>query len=290
MSRLTNLLDYDFKNNIIFSNPRVEKIPGIGEKGKSALTYQRILISTKFSDGSEGDLIFATPGDDHFSYGLGENTSPETGKVTGHSLPICLYNKDGPTDNEKKWVAQFNEVMEFCKEHLVTVQQKLGIVDLEVRDLKKFNPLFYKKEKNKESSNFGKVIEGAGPIFYAKTWESKGKICTVFHELYYEGSRRKTRLISDPTTLTGTYCTVRAAFKFESIYIGGGKYSPQIKLYHVIAKTASHGPRSILNIEEEEEEVEESMGINPLLGPATETDIVDEDEKPKKTKKIVRKK
>jgi hypothetical protein len=211
---------------MIFSDAQAGSIPN----SVPAINYKRITISTRNADGTTGDLIFPTS--QLFSFGISENTNPETGKVNGYVMPICLWNRDGPSDEEKEWSDTFNNVIEACKGHLIDNREEIDQYELEMNDLKKFNPLYWKREK-------GKLVEGSGPSLYAKLIVSKkqNKIVSMFYD--YDGEE------VDPLTLLGKYCHTKAAIKIESIFIGN-KISMQIKLYECEVKLADTGMKRMM--------------------------------------------
>ena len=188
--------------------------PGAGP----AIKYYRIPISTLNKDGSLGELVFQT--EELFSFGVSENKDQATGKVNGYTLPLCMWNKDAPTDNEKAFTQILEDVVEKCKDHLILDDTKDEICKytLERNDLKTLNSFIYRKKEK------GKVIEGVGPVLYPKLIESKknNKIITsIFNDRGQE---------IDPMSLIGKFCWVKAAVKIESIYIGA-KISMQVKVY-----------------------------------------------------------
>ena len=95
-TQLTTASGYDV-TRMVFSDPIQGTIPN----SKPAIAYKRINISTKNEDGTVGELIFPT--EQLFSFGVGENKSLDTGKVNGYVMPLCLYNRDTPSKNEKSW-------------------------------------------------------------------------------------------------------------------------------------------------------------------------------------------
>jgi hypothetical protein len=224
ITQLTPATNYDVKR-MVFSEPQPGSIPN------STISYKRIPISTLNKDGTIGDLILPT--ERLFSFGVSENIDPTTKKLNGHVLPLCLYSRDGPTPAEKAWVVTFNNIVDACKNHLLKNREELEQPDLEMNDLKKFNPLYFKKDK-------GKIVEGAAPTLYAKVIASKkhNKILSMFFDMNGE--------TLDPLTLLGKYCYAKAAIKIESIFIGS-KISFQVKLYEV------------------EVEVMDAGGMRPLL-------------------------
>ena len=225
-TQLTSASGYDTKN-MIFSEPNVNTIPD----SKPAIVFRRIQISTKNPDGSVGELIIPTIRN-LFSFGVSENLNQETGKVNGYTFPICLYTRDAPKPEEKEWVDTFNNIVEKCKEHLVKNRDEIEKYDLEKNDLKKLNPLYWKRDK-------GKIVEGSGPTLYAKLIVSKklGKIVSMFYDEFGKDI--------DPLELIGKYCNCNAAIKIESIFIGN-KISLQVKLYESEIKLLQTGMRRLL--------------------------------------------
>ena len=222
-TQLSQPSGYNTKNTI-FS----EIIPG--SIPNSQIHYKRIMISTKNPDGSVGELILPTPR--VFSFGVSENKDMVTGKVNGYVLPLCLWSRDGPTKDEKAFSTTFDKIIEKCKDHIIDIKDELEQYDLERRDLKKLNPLYWKKDK-------GKVVDGTGPTLYAKLIVSKkrDKIMSMFFD--EEGEEL------NPLDLKGKYCYVSGAIKIESIFIGN-KISLQVKLYEAEVKLAQVGMRSFL--------------------------------------------
>lgn len=224
-TQLTSASGYDTKR-MIFSEPQTGSIPN----SVPAINYKRILISTLNEDGTTGDLIFPTSS--LFSFGVSENKNPETDKVNGYVMPLCLWNRDSPTKEEKAWSTAFDSVIERCKEHLIANREEIDQYNLEMTDLKKFNPLYWRRER-------GRVVEGTGPTLYAKLIVSKkqDKIVSMFYDENGEEI--------DPLTLLGKYCYAKAAVKIESIFIGN-KISMQVKLYECEVKVAETGMKRMM--------------------------------------------
>jgi hypothetical protein len=227
-TQLTSPINYAI-SRMIFSDPQKGSI---GDS-KPPITFSRINISTRNEDGTIGDLIFPT--EKCFSFGVCENTNPETNKINGYVMPICLYSRppDGPSDNERAWVTTFDAVVEKCKDHLLENRETIEQYELDRNDLKKLNPLYYKREK-------GKIVEGTGPTLYAKLIISKKQERMVSMFFDFNGEN------INGMDLIGKYCFVRAAIKIESIFIGN-KISLQVKLYECEVKIADQGPRRLLS-------------------------------------------
>lgn len=224
-TQLTSASGYNTKN-MVFSDVQHGNIPN----SVPQINYKRILIQTKNKDGTIGDLILGTSR--LFSFGVSENSDMKTGEVNGYVMPLCLWNKNGATDEEKAWTDTFNAIVDKCKEHLVKSREDIEQYDLAMSDLKRFNPLYWKKER-------GKVVPGTGPTLYAKLIRSKkqNKIVTMFFDT--DGSP------ITPLDLKGKYCYANCAIKIESIFIGN-RISLQVKLYEAEVKMVEMGMRSLL--------------------------------------------
>ena len=222
-NQLTDINDYDVER-IIFSEPQQGSVPN------SVITYKRINISTLNKDGTVGDLIIPTQ--KVFSFGVSENINQETGKTTGHVLPLCLWDRNGASKYEKKWTDVFTNIVDHCKEHLVENKKEIEQYELEFNDLKKFNPLYWKREK-------GEIVKGLGPTLYVKLITSKkhNKILSMFFNPEGESV--------DPLNYLGKYCYVKAAVKIESIFIGT-RISLQVKLYEAEIELVQSGMKSLM--------------------------------------------
>ena len=227
-TKLTSVSGYNV-DNIIFSKPEIGNIPNSVPK----ISFKRIKIGTKHSDGTSGDLIVETP-PGLFSFGLQENRELGTGNVNGYVLPICLWNKNNPTPEEKEFTEIFEGIVNKCKAHLLSSKDEIERYDLDMSDLKNFNPLYWKKEK-------GKVVEGSGPVIYIKLIMSKKteKITTMF-------INEDTNEEMSAYDIMNRYCFVKGAFKFESIFIGN-KISLQLKLYEVLVKPMDMERKTLLS-------------------------------------------
>lgn len=206
--RLSSVQNFN-TDNIIFSEAKESNIPG---------SY-RINISTKYENGTVGPLLFST--DNVYSFGVQENKSLDKPiRTTGYSIPLCLWNKDGPTEYQTQFIDTIDKVSEFIKKYMLRSDVKKSVkkYDLVESDLRKFNPLWYKKED-------GEIVEGRGPMLYPKLMcDKKLKVYTLFADQYGRDL--------DPMTLVAEKCIVRACIKIESIFIGS-KISLQIKVMEV---------------------------------------------------------
>lgn len=273
--QLTSAVGYNVKN-IVCSEPKLQEVPPKDDKKKDAtVNYMRISISTKYPDGTVGDLIIPTP--ELFSFGVGENTSKDSGQLSGHTMSLCLWNRDRqtekyiPTEEQFEWTNTFTNIVNHLKAVLIEYHKNNMLVDnkngftkyryAEDDDdadanggystqvfrglLGKLNPLYWGKGvkraiPSKDQNGFEeKGVYDNGPTLYAKLIESKkkGKIITQFYD-YNDNP-------IDPIKLMGVYCTTYSAVKIESIYIGGS-ISLQVKLYEANCKILEGGMTRLL--------------------------------------------
>ena len=224
-TQLTNPFQFN-KNKITFSKPEINTIPG------SDITYKRIRLGTQYPDGTFGDLILKTSM--VFSYGVQENRDMKTNDINGYTLPLCMWNKDGASKEETQFTDVNDQITEIAKDHLLKNKDKLQLYDLERSELKKLNPLYWKREK-------GKIIEGRGPTLYPKLLIKKkenNKILTGFYKL---SNDEKVEALN----LKGKYCYVEAAVKYESIFIGT-KISLQVKCLEANVRTLENSNKRLL--------------------------------------------
>jgi hypothetical protein len=237
-TQITPIEGYDV-SRIVFSEPVSGAIPD----SKPKIEFKRINISTRNEDGSVGELILPTTR--LFSFGVTENTSQETGKVNGYTFPICLWDRESPTDQEKAWTETFDKIVERCVDHLIDNREEIEMFDLTKADLTKskggLNPLYWKKEKytNPKGKTELRVVPGSGPTLYTKLIFSKkhDKFLSQFFDVNDEPL--------NALDLMGKYCFTTAAIKIESIFIGS-KISLQVKLYEAVIEPQSSGMKRLL--------------------------------------------
>jgi len=164
---------------------------------------------------------------------IGEKVDENLANVKYYTIPLCLFSKTGPTSEETGFVEFFNQIVESCKTYLCskTLNEDLGKFgddQITLSDLKKLNPMYYKKVK-------GVVEPGTGPILYPKLIMRKdGQSCITS--------------FTDPTNnthhdfkaLINKRMNVRCAIKLESIFVGS-KVSLQFKVYEVNYKLVNTG-------------------------------------------------
>lgn len=229
--------NYDV-DNMIFSKV-------IETKGKAG--GKRIYITTKNPDGSTGDLILPTC--ELFSFGVSEQTDfNDPTKINGYTLPLCLLNKDGPSDEETAWLATYNRIVNHIKDWMVENKEDIFMPDLEKRDMKDMCPLYWKKDKTTK-----KILDGATPILYAKLIQKREKSSKDDKEEdkdKEEDTNKPEKFITlffdedgnelSPMEIMKKYCYTTAAIKVESIFLGT-KIKLQLKLREATIRLVNSG-------------------------------------------------
>ena len=267
-TQITPIKGYDV-NRMVFS----EAISGAIPDSKPKIEFKRINISTKNEDGSVGELILPTSR--LFSFGVSENMSQETGKVNGYTFPLCLWNRESPTEEEKAWTDLFDKIVDKCVDHLVDNREEIEMFELSKADLTKskggLNPLYWKKEKhtNEQGKTVMRVVPGSGPTLYTKLIFSKknDKFLSQFFDINDEPL--------NALDLMGKYCYTNAAIKIESIFIGS-RISLQVKLYEAVVEPTSSGMRRLLSRPKVQSKVLEHMQ-NGDDGPPSMNMFLDDD-------------
>ena len=254
---------YDFNaEKIIFSEAKETAIPG---------SY-RITIGTQYEDKSVGPLIFTT--DNVYSFGIQENKSLDKPvRTTGYSIPLCLWNKEGPTEYQIKFIETIEKVSDYIKKYILRPEVKKSVkkYDLVDTDLRKFNPLWYKKED-------GEIVQGRGPMLYPKL------MCNKELQIYTVVADQKGNDI-DPVSLLNQKCVAKACIKIESIFIGS-KISLQIKVLELEVQQQGNQRKRLICKQPTVESIpifDEPDAINPLQ---TEISVEDEEEEEEEQEKL----
>jgi hypothetical protein len=244
-TQLTNISSGYNTERMVFSEAISGSIP------ETTVSFKRILISSQNEDGSIGDLIIETE-KDLFSFGVSENIDPKSKEVTGWTHPICLCDKNNPTQAQKDWITNFTAIVDRAKEYLVENKDEIEQYDLVMSDLKKFNPLYYKKDK-------GKIVKGSTPTLYPKLMYSRknDRIISVFFD--------PDNADVNPFDLIGKYCTSSSSIKIESIFIGS-KISLQVKVYEAEITLVQMGMKRLMRRPKADDDVTiaKDVSSNPM--------------------------
>lgn len=217
-TQLTQASGYNAKKSMLFGKAKAGTIPG------SQFSYIRVPIGTRNPDGTSGELVLPTSR--IYSFGLSVNTNMQTGKPDGYSMPLCLQSRDGLTEEERIWIETFNSVVDNCKDHILSIKEEIGKYDLDIAELKKLNPLYYRREK-------GKIVDGSGPVLYPKVIQQRKKVKGAKNDS--SESVITTVFVNeqgddiDPMSLLEKHCFTTACVKIESIFVGA-KISLQVKV------------------------------------------------------------
>jgi hypothetical protein len=217
-------------------------------------------IYTENEDKTDGDLILEFG--ELMCFGLSVNINPTTGEPNGHSMALSLLSKDNPTDEEKMRISKLEQIVERAKEYLVEHRKEVKQNELEMRDLKKFTPLYYKKDAD------GNRIDGP-PTLYPKLLEQKarvvkkvndegveeeieqaGKILTIFYDVDENGEPKLDEkgepVELNPARLIDTFCKVKPLIKVESIFVGNS-IKLQVKIHEADVKLLQRSTRRLLH-------------------------------------------
>ena len=218
VERLTNYSDIK-PENISFAEVKVSNVPG------KDITYGRIPITIKHDDNLFGPLLIKT--EKCFSFGVQQNVDKETVEITHWTLPISMYNRDSPTEGQRKWVEKFNEIVERCKDFV------MQLYDFERPQLDKIGGCMW----------WPKNDESRGPTLYSKIIAGKSgkRFDTEFREVKDLQNLQDVGVVIAKEELVES-CNVIAVIKIDSIYICGENISLQVKGYESLVEEQEELP------------------------------------------------
>lgn len=322
-NQLHDILEWDV-NNMVFADAELGNVPG----SDPPISFYRINILTKnqktdengntLQDDSIGDLNLLL--DRCFSFGVSESTSPETKKVTGHTLALSLWSREGATEREIQTTNKLESIIQKCKEHLLTIKKDIKKPKLEMVDLKGMDKMLYWKTDEE-----GERVVGQGPTFSPKLIEfmervdSSGKVkpyqmSTIFY-LEDEVDENGNPVEVDPLDFLSTktskkYCYAKPVVKVESIFFGAKSIAIQCKVTESDIASVQQGPQKLLHrrhavVSNNKVNTVNVKNVNPLIQESTDeehqsesventettSESTKEEEKPEvKPKKVVKKK
>ena len=218
VERLTNFSDFKLED-ISFCATKVGKVPG------KDITYERVPITIDYDDGTYGSLLIKT--EKCFTFGVQQNIDKETGTVNGWSLPIAMYDRLEPTEEQRKWVAKFDEIVEYCKDFLVENyeigRQKLNNIG---------NCMWWSKnDMTRGPTLYSKIIAGKS----SKRFDTKFRMVKDLENNSDEG------VVITKEELVDNY-NVIAVIKIDSIYICGENVSLHVKVYEALVEEQEELP------------------------------------------------
>lgn len=245
--------------NIVFGDVKKFSIPA---------SFQRIPMTYKYADG-ERKISIKIP--ESLSWGIQENKNKKTDKTESYAFSFVMYDsKVGPTPEETATINMLEEICSTVKKHLLTeeVKEAIDVWDKD-EDIKRMSIMYKKKER-------GKIVEGLAPTLYPKLLTKYEKVKTGSPPEITTGFYTEDDDTIDPVTLIGVRCKAIGAVIVDNIYIGGGRFSIQLKLNDVIITKQFRGPSRLL------ESIKPSV-VNSLtkkMQALTSEDSDDDDVKP----------
>ena len=149
-----------------------------------------------------------------FSYGINERRNKDTDKLTGYSIPVCLWKKDGePNEKEENFFNLLKKIQDICRDHL---SKEYG-----ENEAASFGEILYYKQieyTNEKGKLKKKKDKSSAPTLYVKLFysEETKKISTIF--------KTKGNQVVKPLDYFRKYFITRMAIIFESIYISKKNY------------------------------------------------------------------
>lgn len=273
-------LKEELKRRVVIDPPTFGTVPN----STPEIKFVKKFFGIKNSDGTEGELVLDT--DRLFCFGVSEAKAPDTGILNGYSMAISMYDRDGATERQMRTVQFINVLTDVLKEHLLLDETKneTEFYELEAADLKKFNPLYLKKDK-------GKIVEGSAPTFYPKLIHFKAgkdkngkprdaKMMTKFY-LEDEVDDNGDSVEVNPLDYIGVRFHATTAVKFECIYMSAKTINIQTKATEAEIKAAETGPKRLLRVGNGARQPSIGMGVssNPLMrGPTNDEKGSDHDD------------
>ena len=203
-------------------------------------SYKRIPIEIKYTSKTKGPLVVETPF--LFSFGVSKNLDKKSGRLSGYSIPVCLWQRDStPSSREKSFYDIVNLIKNLSQNYL---DKKYGSDEIQPLS----PPLYYKQIEytDKKGKKKTKIDESSAPILYAKV-------------IYSEKSKKFLSLFNgkkgslDPLKYIDYNCRVKLALVFEGIFISDTITSLQIKVHECYIRDLE--PRkSLITVTEESDE------------------------------------
>jgi hypothetical protein len=300
-NQLTDLFELD-SSKLIFDEPIKNEMPGIPP-------YYRINLAIKNPDGkTESDLFFQL--DRCKTFGIKENRDNNTGNLTGYAVGILLFDKSGATERQQQLFQAMNEIVEKCKDHLMSpeTKKKVGKTQLKVREqLDSITPISYIKNKETLEFDMNAPILNA-KLMYAKTKTDKegneipSRIMTRFYdEDELESTGVLETSVLDPLENLNRRGWITPVIRFESIFVGKD-IKIQAKIYQAVFKVDEETgfknllrfgglktTETVINVSMNDAPIEETPKIE-ALSISNDALVASDDESTAPKKKIIKKK
>ena len=230
------------EDNIVFHTAKKHKVPN------SKIKYQRIKIERKLPNGKFSPLVVETRF--LFSFGISERKDQETNKISGYSIPVCLWKKDAePNQKEINFFNIVNKVQDLCRDHLSREYGENEATRL--GEILYYKQIEYTDGKGKTKK---KKDKSSAPVLYVKLiYSSENK---KFSTLFKVKGNKEVK----PSEYKDKYFNTRMAVIFESIYLGKTSVSIQVKA-HEVHILPFEERKSILEYNENDDEDEDEEEV-----------------------------
>ena len=144
------------EDHIVFHTAKKHKVPN------SKIEYQTIKIERKLPNGKTTPLLVETPF--LFSFGINERKDEETNKISGYTIPVCLWKKNAePNKKERNFFNIVNKVQDLCRDHLSSNNGENEGTSLS-------DVLFYKQKEyvDQKGKTKKKRDKTSSPVLYVK--------------------------------------------------------------------------------------------------------------------------
>lgn len=264
---------YDFSqynpNNIVFCDPVKITVPGV------AFPIIKVPILCKYAKKKNGELQFDNNGfievednaygkcafmfPEMFSFGVSENLDLVTKNLNGYQMSVCLYAKEGATEEQLKCHNNIKRFLERAKEFLVKNRSKINKPTCnDVRDFKDLDKVVYQK-LDEEGQPLADSIPTMYPklVYYKEQTDVKtgGKkpanLATTFYnedEVDEDGNPSQVNpldYLSDSKQKAFKLCNVKPVIDFDSISVAP-KPSLKVTIPEAFVKSIQTGQTKLL--------------------------------------------
>lgn len=224
------IVGYDLKR-LVLCDTVAEKIPSLPGSNAPPMINYRINIRDRRADGVLQDFLIRT--EELFTFGVQESKDQKSGELNGYSLPLPLWNKEGPTPSQLYFTDLLeNKILDVIRNHLFENRKTFRQASLEKSDLRKMKVFFRKKDEE------GVINPADPPTWYPKLIVSKKKnfkIVTRFYRMGDNGNvcidEKGNPVEFDAQALIGKWGKARAVIKLDSIYVRSEGFSVQCKIW-----------------------------------------------------------
>ena len=211
LSSLANITE----DNIVFHTAKKHKVPN------SKIKYQSIKIERKLPNGKTTPLLVETPF--LFTFGINERKDEGTNKISGYSVPVCLWKKNAePNKKERNFFNIINKVQDLCRDHLSRDYGENEATSLS--DVLFYSQNEYVDQKGKTKKKRDKT---SSPVLYVKLIYSS--VTKKFSTIFIVKGKKEVK----PLDYVDKYFNTRMVIIFDSIYLGKNSVSIQVRAHEV---------------------------------------------------------